>query len=63
MTLLNCVVILIQNLPTIVRLIDDIERARADAELDKKVVGDKKGIADAFKNRDPDALRRVFSGS
>jgi len=59
-TLLNCLSILVVNLPKIIRLIEEIERARAQQALDQKVMDDKRAISEAFRNRDPDALRRVF---
>lgn len=60
MTLLNCLAILVANLPKIITLIEEIERARTAAALDQKVMDDKRAISEAFRNRDPVALRRIF---
>jgi hypothetical protein len=57
---LKIVGILLANLPQILKLIEEIERARRDARAQRKVADDLKAIQEAFKNRDPGALRRVF---
>lgn len=61
MTLLNCLAILVANLPKIITLIEEIERARTAAALDQKVMDDKRAISEAFKSRDAEALRKIFS--
>ncbi len=49
------------NLPRIVKLFEEIEAARVGQAIDQKVANDKSAIHDAFKNRDAEALRKIFS--
>lgn len=59
-TLVQCLSVLIANLPKLLVLFQEWEQARAGAELDKKVASEREAIKQAFKNRDAAALRRAF---
>lgn len=59
--LLKCLGILIVNLPRIISLIEEIERARVNQAIDQRVIDDRRKIQEAFRARDPLALRLVFS--
>jgi len=53
--------ILLANLPQILRLIEEIQKAQAEASIKRRVADDFKAIEEAFKAKDGDALNRIFN--
>lgn len=58
--MIKCLMILLANLPRIISIIEEIERAQTHHALEKKVMDDKRAIEEAFRNRDSHALGLVF---
>lgn len=52
---------LIVALPEIIQLVKTLMEKYDEAQLDAKIKGDLKGISDAFKTKDAEALRRIFN--
>ena len=61
MKLLKILYILLINLPRILDMIDERKKQREDEATEKKIEEDFNEIDQAFKDRDPERLRRVFN--
>jgi len=60
---LRLVVLLLQNLPSLLRIIEAADLARKESEVQGRIKDDLKAIEDAFKAGDAHALNRIFSGN
>lgn len=60
MPTLKLLSLIIVNLPSIIRLIDAMEKHAADEARDRKVASDLKAVEDAFKTKDAAALNKLF---
>lgn len=58
---LKLVKALIIALPEIISLVRTLMERYDEAQLDAKIKEDLKGIDDAFKNKDAEALKRIFN--
>lgn len=60
MTILKLLVILIENLPAIVRLLNAMAEEAEKEQVRKKVQNDLKTIEEAFRNKDSESLDKLF---
>lgn len=60
MSIFQAILVLIENLPAIIRLLDAMGEQADKEELRKKVASDIKTIEDAFRNKDAEALNKLF---
>jgi hypothetical protein len=60
-TLIQVLVLLAQNLPAILKMLEEMSKAADKKALDKKVSDDIETITNAFKTGDADALRKLFN--
>lgn len=61
MIYVRLIYILIVSLPDIIRLIDEIKKRHDEEATKDKIKEDINAIKEAFKNRDADALRKLFN--
>ena len=58
---MKLLVLLLSNLPAILRLLDNLQKRIDEAEIEKKVSHDLDEINKAFEAKDNEALRRIFN--
>lgn len=61
MSLIKALYALIIALPEIIKLIKELEKRHQDEMNNKKIKKDLKEIGQAFEDRDPDKLNRIFN--
>lgn len=61
MKYLALAVLVLKNLPAILRLIETIEAQMKEAETKRKISEDLNAIDEAFRAKDPEKLRTIFN--
>lgn len=63
MKIVSLLWLLLKHLPELLELIDRIDASIEKAKAERQMSDDLKVVSDAFKNQDPEALRRLFSNT
>lgn len=61
MTISGLILALLRNLPTVLAIIEHLDRMAKEKETEAKVDESLKEIEDAFRSRDAEKLRRVLN--
>lgn len=58
---MNFIMILIANLPEILKLLENLDKRNKDMNLDKKVASDLKELNKAFEDKDEKKINEIFN--